>query len=254
VEPALRRSLHLLGLSYVDLYLVHWPVCFARTRDPTSGAEILYPRDQSGQLLFPESDIPLARTWEAMVELKRAGLVRDIGVSNCTSDQVKQLVEQFGAADAPSVNQVEIHPFCPQHAMQRELRKVGVHMTAYSPLGNIHAAPPSAGIKPSAGAKARPPPPASPLVHPTILSIAEQRGATPAQVLLRWNLQLGRAILPKSVRAERLKENASLFHFHLTDDDMAQIAKLGEPATQHRYLNPPFTRVPHKPFFTNMEA
>jgi len=215
---------------------------------------VLYPRDDKGHLAFPEEDVPLARTWEAMVALKRAGLVRDIGVSNFTSAQVADLVGQFGPSDSPSVNQIESHPFCPQRGLQREMEKLDVHLTAYMPLGNMHASPPSQGIRASASAPARPPPPPSPLVHPTIVSIAQLRGATPAQVLLRWNLQLGRAILPKSVRPSRLKENARLFHFELTDSDMERIDELGQGDTQHRFLNPSFTRVPHQPFFTHMEA
>lgn len=239
-------------MSYLDLYLIHWPVSWLHTCDE-SGRVLLYPKDKrTGQPLFPREDIPLEATWEALVECQRKGLVRSLGVSNCTSEQVLALGRQFGLQDGPTVNQVEIHPFCPQYAMQRALSP-SVHLTAYSPLGNIHASPPSAGIKASAGEQPPPPPP-SPLVHPTIVDIASAHGVTPAQVLLRWNLQLGRVVIPKSVRPARIQENASLFHFDLTDGDLDRIEQLFEPNTRVRLLNPTsFLRTPKKRFFTDFE-
>ena len=186
-----------------------------------------------------------------MLDCVRNGLVRSIGVSNYTSEQVLQLNHLFGA-DGPSVNQIESHPFCAQHTMQSKLDPLGVRLTAYSPLGNIHASAPSAGIK--ASAKNAPPPPASPMHHPIIVDIARTHGVTPAQVLLRWNLELGRIVIPKSVTKERIEENARVFHFTLSTDEMQRIAELNQPPTQHRFLNPTsFKRTPRKYFFTVFE-
>ena len=256
VRWALERSLRLMQLDYFDLFLVHWPVAFKRTT-LADGSEDLYPkqRNRSKDMLFAEPDIPLADTWAAMLDARRAGLTRDVGVSNCTSSQVEALCKEFQTADQwPSMNQVESHPFCTQHRMAARLQTLGVGITAYSPLGNIHAAPPSAGIASASASSAKTPPPASPLVHPLICEIASSHGVTPAQVLLRWNLQLGRVVLPKSVRAERIRENAALFHFELTPEDMKRIESLNAPPTQQRFLNPTsFKREPRKYFFTEIE-
>lgn len=259
VRWALERSLRLMQLDYFDLFLVHWPVSFRRTTLP-DGSEELYPKRGAGRakdhLLFAEPDVPLADTWAAMVDARAAGLTRDVGVSNCTSAQVEALCAEFSARDQwPSMNQVESHPFCAQTRMAPRLAALGVGITAYSPLGNIHAAPPSAGIaSASASSSAASSKPLSPLVHPLIVEIAGSHGATPAQVLLRWNLQLGRVVLPKSVRAERIRENAALFHFELSDEDMARIDTLSRPPTQQRFLNPTsFKREPRKYFFTEIE-
>jgi alcohol dehydrogenase (NADP+) len=267
VAPALKRTLTDLQQPYVDLYLVHWPVSFRRTGGETGasvapGGEEMYPKQLSvtgeAHTAFAEPAVPLADTWAAMLELKRKGLARDIGVSNCTSAQVEELVAKFGLADAPVCNQVESHVFCNQTGMAQRLAPLGVHLVAYSPLGNIHASPPSAGIRGSASATAEgaPPPPASPLQHPEVTSIAAELGVSPAQVLLHWNLQHGRAALSKSVRPERLRSNADLFSFELHADHMRRLDALGAPgaSTRTRFLNPSsFRPQPHQYFFTDME-
>lgn len=255
VRWALERSLRLMQLDYFDLFLVHWPVAFRRTT-LADGTEDLYPKHRkSKEIIFASPDIPLADTWGAMVAAQRAGLTRDIGVSNCTATQVESLCSEFSSSrDQPSMNQVESHPFCAQHRLAARLAPLGVGITAYSPLGNIHAAPPSAGIASASASSSKAAPPPSPLVHPLIREIAASRGVTPAQVLLRWNLQLGRVVLPKSVRAERIRENAALFHFELTAEDMQRIETLNAPPTQQRFLNPTsFKREPRKYFFTEIE-
>lgn len=247
VESALRLTLSRLGLEYLDLYLIHWPVCFLHSVDEATGEVTHYPKTKRGVPLFAEEDVPIESTWEAMLACQRAGLVRTIGVSNFTSAQVLALTERFGA-DGPAVNQIEAHPFCAQHDMQRRLESAGVHVAAYSPLGNFFASTP-----PKKSSR-QPPPPASPLLHETIADIASSHGVTPAQVLLRWNLQLGRTVLPKSVRVDRIRENAEIFHFQLTDEQLARIAQLAQPPTQHRFFNPTsFKRTPRKYFFTEFE-
>ena len=277
VADAARRSLACMQLDYFDLYLVHWPVCFQRTIDPLTGQEELYPkapppaaagggggrrRNRAQPMRFAEPDISLEETWAAMLALKAQGLARDVGLSNCTSGEVLRICAAFPSPrNQPSVNQVEAHPLCAQHSMQAILAAKGVHVSAYSPLGNIHAhaAASAASLSSSSSSTAAasskaPPPPLSPLHHPVIQSLAATHGVSPAQVLLRWNLQLGRSVLPKSVQPHRIQENARLFHFELSDHDMRQIAHLNQPASQHRFLNPTsFKREPRKYFFTAFE-
>jgi diketogulonate reductase-like aldo/keto reductase len=171
---AARQSLSRLGLEQVDLYLVHWPVEGLR-------------RD----------------TWRAMERLRDDGLARSIGVSNYT---VRHLEELLGhARTPPSVNQVEIHPFLPQWALQEWARHHRIRLEAYAPL-----------------VKARR------MDHPAIRAVAERTGRTPAQVLVRWSLQHGLVTLPKSVRAERIRENATVFDFELGPEDLRTLDALDE--------------------------
>lgn len=253
VESALRRTLRNLQLAYLDLYLVHWPVCFLHSFKKDGSIE-MYPKTRKLQTLFSPEDIPNDVTWSALVDCQRRGLVRSLGTSNFTSAQVAALTNQFGTA-GPAINQVESHPFCAQYGMHRNLLAGGVHLTSYSSLGQIHAPPPAPGTvrTDKACIKTSQPPP-SPMNHPTIMAIAGKLGVTCAQLLLRWNLQLGRVVIPKSVRADRIRENSRLFHFHIDDDDMQRIAELSKPPTQARHLNPTsFKRTPRKYFFTEFE-
>lgn len=209
----------------------------------------MYPKTKKLQTLFAAEDIPLERTWEALLALQRRGLIRAIGGSNFTSDQVLALQSHFGRVDGPQTNQVESHPFCAQHRMAAKLNAAGIPITAYSPLGNYQASKP----QPGATVRAKPPPP-SPLNHTLIQTIAQKHEVAPAQVLLRWNLQLGRLVVPKSVQADRIRMNGEVFHFHLSSDDMAAIETLNHPPTQTRFLNPSsFKRTPRKWFFTEFE-
>lgn len=173
-REAVDRSLGRLGLDHVDLLLIHFPV----------------PRLRS-------------ETWRALVDLRAAGKARSIGVSNYT---VRHLEELLGASDvAPSVNQVELSPFCQQPGLAAFCRERGIVLEAYSPL--------------TRGAK---------LSHPAVVAIAERRGRSAAQILLRWAVQRGHAVAVKTTTPARMRENAALFDFDLTPDDLTQLAGLDE--------------------------
>jgi diketogulonate reductase-like aldo/keto reductase len=140
-------------------------------------------------------------TWKAFIELKSEGLVRSIGVSNFQPAHLRRLVDETGVT--PSVNQVELHPRFQQAGLRREHEELGIATEAWSPLAQ--------------GAV---------LDDPTITRIAEAHDKTPGQVVIRWHIQLGNVVIPKSVTPERIEENFAIFDFHLTDDEMAEIAEL----------------------------
>lgn len=174
-EPTLaafKESREKLGLSYVDLYLVHWPV--------------------RGK--FKE-------TWRALEKLYKEGYVRAIGVSNFKPHHLKELMAD--SEFTPAVNQVELHPRLIQEETRAFCQDHKIQMEAWSPLmrGRIFD-------------------------HPTIAGLAERYNKTPAQVILRWDLQHDVITIPKSVHEERIKQNADIFDFELTKGDMDRIDAL----------------------------
>lgn len=171
---AFDASLGRLGLEYVDLYLVHWPV--------------------GGKRLD---------TWRAMERLKKDGRARSIGVSNYLVPHLEELFAK--ANEPPEVDQIEIHPFLQQRETSALCRKHGIVVQAYSPLMRGRR-----------------------LDHPVFEQIAKRIGRTPAQVVLRWSVQHGNVILPKSTREERIRENAALFDFTLDDAAMKALDDLDE--------------------------
>ena len=140
-------------------------------------------------------------TWKAFVELQQEGLVRSIGVSNFQPAHLHRIIEETGVT--PSVNQIELHPRFQQAGLRREHEDLGIVTEAWSPLAQ--------------GAV---------LDDPEITDIAKAHDKTPGQVVLRWHVQLGNVVFPKSVTPERIEENFDLFDFHLTDEEMGRIEAL----------------------------
>lgn len=173
---ALDASLNDLGLDYVDLYLIHWPV----------------------ERLRLES-------WRAKEEALAAGKARAIGVSNFLARHLDGLLAASGVT--PAVDQVEFSPFLFQRELLEHCRSRGVQLEAYSPL--------------TRGAR---------LGDPTVRDVAARHGKTPAQVLIRWALQHDLVVIPKSVTRERIRENAGVFDFALSEADMAALDGLDEGA------------------------
>lgn len=174
-RKALENSLQRLGLDYVDLYLIHWPL-------PGLGR-------------FVES-------WNAMEELLAEGKTRAIGVSNFLPEHLDRLA---AASDhLPAVNQIELHPYLQQFEQRADNAHRGIVTEAWSPLANDPAL----------------------LEEPTLLRLGAEYAKTPAQIALRWQVQLGNVTFPKSSRITRLAENLDVFDFELTALDMAAIADL----------------------------
>jgi alcohol dehydrogenase (NADP+) len=203
VEPALRRTLQDLGLDWLDLYLIHWPVAIEPAVGfPSSASEVL-----------PPSAERLRATWEGMEAALNAGLTRHIGVSNFSIRKLQDLL-QHGRL-RPEVNQVELHPLLQQPDLVAFCRAEGIHLTAYSPLGS--------GDRP-AQLKAADEPVL--LEHPVIAAIAAEHGCSAAQVLLAWHLCRGISTIPKSVSPVRLRENLAAAAIELTPTDLERLAAL----------------------------
>ncbi|MCP9816070.1 aldo/keto reductase [Synechococcus sp. GreenBA-s] len=205
VEAALRRSLGDLGLEWLDLYLIHWPVPIKPgVAFPASGSDLL-----------PPAQVPLSSTWEGMEAALEAGLTRHIGVSNFSSRKLHELLAH--GRIRPEVNQVERHPLLQQPALVADCAAAGVHITAYSPLGSQD--------RPAALKGADEP---VLLENPVIGAIAAEQGCSPAQVLIAWQLQSGISTIPKSVSPARLRENLAAAAIELPAADLERIAQLDQ--------------------------
>ena len=170
---ACEKSLRRLGLGYIDLYLIHWPVPELRKE-----------------------------TWKALEELQRRGSCRAIGVSNYT---IRHLSELGSSEAVPAVDQVEFNPFLYQEELLRFCDDRGIQVEAYSPL--------------TRGRK---------LHHPAVVEVARRHSKSPAQVMIRWGLQHGLVVIPKSTRPERIKENSEVFDFEISKADMSKLDALSE--------------------------
>ncbi|MCC8495803.1 aldo/keto reductase [Xanthomonas hortorum] len=177
-------SLRKLALDHLDMYLLHWPV----------------PMDFEGTLA----------SWRAAERLLSEGRVRAIGVCNFSPAHLEQL--RAHADIVPAVNQIELHPYFSQQPLRDYHAQHGIVTQAWSPLGgvNVYAAP--------ADEDAR-----NILTHPTVVALAIQHRRTPAQIVLRWHLEHGTSVIPKSVNPERIIENSAIFDFKLGADVVARI-------------------------------
>ena len=213
VRPACERTLRDLGLDHLDCYLVHFPIALAyvspETRYPPGW--FFDPHAESPRM--EAARVPLADTWAAMERLVDAGLVRHVGVCNYGVSLLRDLLA--AARIPPAVLQVELHPYLAQEKLLRFCRTEGIAVTAFSPLG----APSYVPLGMAAAAE-------SVLGDPVVGGIARSVGRTPAQVVLRWAVQRGTGVIPKTSRPERLRENLAIFDITLSQEQMAAISGL----------------------------
>ena len=222
VEVACKRSLTDLGIDHFDLYLIHFPIALKYV-----DIERCYPPewlfDPSGEDPSMELDsVPLSETWSAMEGLVESGLTRKIGVCNYNTGLLHDLMSY--ARIKPAMLQIESHPYLTQEALLRTAQSYNIAVTAFSPLGALSYV----SIDMATAAD-------SVLKEPVVMAAAERASVTPAQVVLRWGVQRGTAVIPKTSRSERLVENLSLSHFALTDAEMEAISGLN----QNRRFNDP---------------
>lgn len=213
VKPALKRSLLDLKLDYLDLYLIHFPIVLQyvpfETRYP---AGWFADPNASKPRMAPDS-VPIRDTWQAMEDLVDAGLVRSIGISNFGTSLIRDLLSQCRIR--PSVLQVELHPYLVQSKLLRFCRESSIAVTAFSPLGAPSYIPIGMATESD-----------SVLIHPVVQKIANDHNRTAAQIVLRWGVQRGTAIVPKTSQFDRLRENLDLANFALTQHEMESISSL----------------------------
>lgn len=209
VRVACEQTLHDLQLEYLDMYLMHWPVDQIPEEGPKVGGDPT------------ATETPLWETFDAMNELVTEGLTRAIGVSNFSVRELEELIKDTDII--PSVNQIEMHPYLIQPKLMDYCTSKGIAITGYCPLGR--AAPPKGASFPAL------------LQNPVLLTIAQKRGRTPAQIALRWALQRDVIVIPKSVNAGRIEENWNVFDFILDEEDMNQLNGLNK---NYRFVKPSF--------------
>jgi D-xylose reductase len=222
VRAACERSLRDLRLDVLDLYLVHFPIALAYVPfDVRYPPEWFFDPAAEKPAMNPIA-VPYADTWGAMEELQRAGLVKRIGVCNLNVSMLREVLNT--ASIRPAVHQFEAHPYLIQERQVRFCQSEGIAVTAFSPLG-------APSYLPLGMAR----PEESVLVDPVVAGIAAALGRTPAQVVLRWGVQRGCAVIPKAQDFNHLRDNAQVFDFSLSDGQMQAIDALD----RHRRFNDP---------------
>eukprot|EP01041_Mallomonas_annulata_P001685 gene1685-3258_t len=214
VEQACKKSLEEMSLSYFDSYLIHFPI--AQRFVPF---EVRYPPewvfDPSCENPIIELDrVPIAETWRAMEGLVATGLAVHIGVCNFT---VQSLMDLLSYAEIlPSVNQIELHPYLTQQPLVAFCQSNDITVTAFSPLGSSSYVELEMDGGLGRGA----------LEDELIRQIAKTTGKTAAQVILRWHLQRGVVVIPKSCSVTRVLENKDILDFSLSEEQMEAISRL----------------------------
>ncbi|XP_012658840.1 aldo-keto reductase family 1 member C1 homolog isoform X2 [Otolemur garnettii] len=210
VQTCLERSLRKLQLSYVDLYLIHFPVSLKPGED-------FFPKDTDGKIIFDTVD--LCSTWEALEKCKDAGLAKSIGVSNFNRRKLEMILNKPGLRYKPVCNQVECHPYYNRSQLLEFCKSKDIVLAAYGALGTDSA---KDWVK-----KGNP----HLLEDPVLNAVAEKHRRSPAQVALRYQLQRGVVVLAKSFSEKRIRENFQVFDFQLTPEDMKTLDGLNRNMT-----------------------
>jgi D-xylose reductase len=214
VEEGCRKSLSDLGLDYLDLYLVHFPIALEYVpiakRYPPEWVHD--PDTQSG---MKRAKVPLQATWAAMEALVDNGLTKRIGVCNYNSALIHDLMTY--AKVQPHMLQIEAHPYLAQERLIRLAKEYGIAVTAFSPLGALSYVELDMAKQSD-----------SVLSEAAVISAAAAYDKTPAQIVLRWGIQRDTAIIPKTSNPQRMRENLDILDFALSDEEMAAISALNQ--------------------------
>lgn len=208
VEKACRQTLADLQLDYLDLYLMHWGVAFEH-----NGTE--YPLDPNGHVKLDR--VSIQETWQAMEQLVEKGLVKAIGVANFTTMMLVDLLTY--AKITPTVNQIELHPYNTQEDLLKFCKDKSIAVIAYSPLGRQGTDREGPRI----------------FDEKVIKELAKKYHKTEGQILLRWGIERGTIVIPKSVHPERIDENSAVFDFSISDEEVKRITALNKNC---RFVDP----------------
>jgi D-xylose reductase len=222
VRPAFERSLRDLRVDYLDLYLIHFPIALEYVPPEQRYPAGWFQDPNAAEPRMKPALVPISETWQAMEELVGAGLVKNIGVSNFGTSLLRDLLSY--ANIRPAVLQVEMHPYLTQQKLVRFCQQEKVAVTAFSPLGAPSYVPLGMATEND-----------SVMNEEVVREAAARHKKTPAQVVLHWAVQRGTAAIPKTTKAERLRENVSIFDFELSDDEMKAISALN----RNRRFNDP---------------
>jgi len=215
-----------LQIDYLDLYLIHWPhgFQFTGTFDCTNN----FPTNPDGSIKYNE-DVDYLDTWKELEKLVDEGKIKHIGFSNFNSQQIQRIIDN--SRIKPAVLQVECHPYLNQEKLFQFCKERNIALTAYSPLGSP-TRPGAKGDDPNL------------LDDPVVKKIAEKHKKSTAQVLIRFPLERGIAVIPKSTTPARIIENAQVFDFQLDKEDLEALHSINK---NHRFCH--LTRdIKHKHF------
>ncbi|EED23702.1 aldehyde reductase I (ARI), putative [Talaromyces stipitatus ATCC 10500] len=204
VERALDQTLKDLGVDYLDLYLMHWPVAF-------KSGDKFFPLDKDG--IFQLTNTDVGTTYKAMEKLLSTGKVRAIGVSNFNINRLEDLLSKVDVV--PAVNQIEAHPYLQQRDLTEYCKRKGILVQAYSPLGNNQTGEPRT------------------VDDPVVHEVAKQVSLNPGVLLVSWAIQRGTLPLPKSVTPSRIASNLGVKY--LLEEDYARLSGL----ERHKRFNFP---------------
>lgn len=205
-EAQVGQAVKASGLSREELFITTklWNTDQVNPIDTLKGSLNLLELDYVDLYLIhwpaPGRDL-YVKAWKGLVEAQKQGLVRSIGVSNFQAEHLRRIIDATGVT--PSVNQIELHPYLTQHGLRREHADRGIVTQAWSPLAQ--------------GAV---------LDDPVITEIAAAHNRTPGQIVLRWHIELGNVVFPKSLTPSRIEENIDIFDFELSEDEVSRIEAL----------------------------
>ena len=178
-------------------------------------------------------NVTIVDTWKALERMVDLKLTRSIGVSNFNPSEIDEILRI--ARIKPVVNQIELHPYLNQSEMRRYCAEKNIFVTSYSPLSNLKRENENEEE-------------VCALYNPVIQEISKSKKKSPAQVIIRWHLQHGLVVIPKTVTPARLAENSQVYDFALSDNEMRQIDHLTE-TSRRRFINPPFRQPGDKKVF-----